>query len=157
MTTKRIQCNFFYFQESEKGKINQLFETQKAILDNRKVTNIPVSNFFLRITFLEKRNDISKHWWVGIIERLETTEEVESSDLAGNKKVYASGEDEGPIKNTGFLYDPQTNTVVLHRKIGGVNEANMGVFIRKLLKELGIVNKGINNYKMHVLLLFLSC
>lgn len=151
MATKRIQCNFFYIQEHENGKINQLFETQKITLNNKKVTNIQVSNFYLRITFLNKISDNNKHWWVGIIERLETTEQVESSDLIGNNKVYASGEDEGPIKNTGFLYDPQTNTVALHRKIGGVSDVNFGIFIRKILKQLGLVNKGINNYKLHVL------
>ncbi|MGG2111933.1 hypothetical protein ABFY60_15645 [Lysinibacillus pakistanensis] len=151
MVTKTIRCNFFYFQEFENGKIDDMFEKQKVILNNKKVTNIKVSNFFLRITFLEKHSEINKHWWVGIIERLETTEEVESSNLVGDKKVYASGEDEGPIKNTGFLYDPQTKTVALHKKIGGVNDVNFGIFIRRLLKQLGVVNNKINEYKLHVL------
>jgi len=151
MATKRINCNFFYFQEKEQGKINELFENQKNTINSNRVTNIPVSNFFLRITFLQKHQVQNKHWWIGIVERLETTEEVESSNLVGNRKVHATGEDEGPTRNTGFLYDPQTKTVALHRKIGGVNDVNFGIFIRKLLKELQIVQAGINDYKLHVL------
>ncbi|WP_264448905.1 hypothetical protein [Bacillus cereus] len=150
---KRIICNFFYFEEPEggEGKINALFETQKNIIDNAGVTNIQVSYFYLRITYLEKRIDEDKQWWVGIVERLETTEEVESSNLVGERNVYASGDDEGPIKNTGFVYYPYTKTLVLHRKIGGVNDYNFGIFIRKLLKQLKVVNKGFTKYKMHLL------
>lgn len=153
MATKKIQCNFFYFEEPEKGegKINELLEKQKVILDAQTVTNIQVSSFYLRITYLEKKTEQDRQWWVGIVERLETTEQVESSNLIGERKLYAAGTDEGPIKNTGFIYDPYTKTVVLHRMIGGVNDVNFGIFIRKLLRKLQVVKSGSSKYKMHIL------
>jgi hypothetical protein len=153
MPTKRIQCNFFNFQEPKEfeGKIDKLFENQKKVIDTKKVENVEVAGVILRITFLEKKKSGAHHLWVGIIERLDVTEQGEISNLEGQKTIYGTNEDEGPIINTGFVYYPLTKTVVLHRKIGGVNDDKFGVFIRKLLKQTNVVTGNSSKFKMDVL------
>lgn len=152
MPTKRITCNFFNFSEPTgyEGRIDLLFEGQKALINNQKVENVEVAGDILRITFLEKKTSGSYHWWVGIVERLDVSEQGEISNLEGQKTVYGTKEDEGPIVNTGFVYYPLTKTVALHRKIGGVNDKKFGVFIRKLLKQTNTSEKS-SKFTMDVL------
>lgn len=154
MVTKRITANFFYLNEPENnvGVMEKLLKNQQQIISGNNVQNIKVSNFYLRITDLKKETDDNgDYWWCGIIERLETTEQVESSNLAGIKKVYAVKDDEGPIINTGFLYYPKTNTILLHKKQGGVNYQNLGIFFRKLLKETNILTKDIRKFTIDIM------
>lgn len=153
MAKKRIHCNFFNIQEPDgaKGKIDVLFQQQKVIIDSKKVHNVEVSGFILRITYLKRKVTNGQHWWVGIVEKLDTTEMGEISNIAGVKSTYGQNEDEGPIVNTGFVYYPLTNTFVLHKKQGGVNDYRLGVFIRKLLKENGIAGSKSSKFVLDVL------
>ncbi len=115
------------------------------------VENVKVAGVILRITYLNKIEDSTNHWWTGIVEKLDITEQGEIADLDGNRTIYAQGENEGPIVNTGFIYYPLTKTIALHKKVGGVNDKNFGVFIRKLLRQTKIVEKGSSKYIMDVL------
>lgn len=153
MPKKRIQCNFFKLSEPPglAGTIDRLLENQKKVLEQGKVVNVEVSGVILRITFLRKNTSDSKHWWTGIIERLDVTEQAEISNLEGVKTVYGTKEDEGPITNTGFAYYPLTSTVVLHKKIGGVNDSKFGVFIRKLLRETNTVQSNSSKFVLDIL------
>lgn len=153
MPTKRITCNFFNFTEPDgyDGKLDLLFKNQKEILKKGKVDNVEVAGEIIRITFLEKRGTEPSHWWVGIVERLDVTEQGEISNLEGQKTVYGTKEDEGPIVNTGFIYYPLTKTVTLQRKIGGVNDKKFGIFIRKLLKQTQTVSEKSSKFQMDVL------
>lgn len=153
MTTKRIQCTFFNISEPKenKGTIDKLLENQKKVLDNKTVDNVEVAGVILRITFLRRNNDDSSYWWTGIIEKLDINEQGEIADLAGNRSIYAAKEDEGPIVNTGFVYYPLTNTFALHKKIGGVNDKNLGIFLRRLLKQTQTIQKGFTKFVLDVL------
>lgn len=141
-----IRGNFFNFSEpnGEENGIDNLFEQQKGIIDQQKVDNIEAGGNVLRITFLEKNkeNEASqRHFWVGVLEKLDVTSEGEIAKLDGTRTKYADGPDEGTIVNTGFLYYPLTKTLLLHKKHGGVNDKTFGVFIRKLIKHTGICSQ----------------
>ncbi|WP_336883607.1 hypothetical protein [Priestia koreensis] len=153
MATKRIICNFFNFSEPAglEGKLDLLFEGQKEILNKNKVENVEVAGNILRITFLEKNIIGSNHWWTGIVEKLDITEQGEISNLEGQKTVFGTNEDEGPIVNTGFVYYPLTKTVTLQRKIGGVNDNKFGIFIRKLLRQTNTVTSKSSKFQMDIL------
>jgi hypothetical protein len=146
-------CNFFKLNEPKEkpGSIDRLFANEKSIIDSKKVNNVPVSGYILRITYLSRKDMQNDHYWVGIIERLDVTEDAEVANLQGQRQHYATSPDEGLITNTGFAYYPTTQTLVLHRKIGGVNDYKFGVFIRKLIKQVGLVSNGYNKYKMDVI------
>lgn len=149
LATKTIRGNFFNFSEPEEEKngIDRLFQHQQDIVNQGKVDNIEAGGNILRITFLDKKtrnsseNKEMDYWWVGILEKLDVTSEGEVANLDGKRTKYAAGPDEGTIVNTGFLYYPLTNTLLLHKKQGGVNDKVFGVFIRKLLKHTNISSR----------------
>ncbi|MDQ0350707.1 hypothetical protein J2R98_000510 [Alkalibacillus filiformis] len=153
MPTKRITCNFFYLNEpvDNKGQLEYLLVDQKELINEDKVFNVEVSGVILRFTNLEKKTVNQNDYWIGIIERLDTTEQGEISNLEGEKQIFATEEDEGPIVNTGFIYYPLTNTIGLHKKIGGVNDKMLGVFIRRVLKQTNIVTKHNTKYQLDLI------
>ncbi|MED5019320.1 hypothetical protein P9847_18625 [Paenibacillus chibensis] len=153
MPTKRVTCTFFNISEPSKlkGKINELLENQYALIQSKKVHNVEVAGVYLRISFLRKESVNQNNYWIGVIERLDTTLQGEASNLDGVRIEYATGADEGPIVNTGFAYYPLTNTFVLHRKIGGVNDDKLGIFIRKLIRQTNIVSEGFTQFKLSIL------
>lgn len=144
MPKKTIRCNFFNVNEPENlhGKVNELFNNQYEIVQSKQVQNIDVSGVVARFTFLEKLSHNNNPYWLGIIEKLDVTEQGEASNLEGIRQVYATNPDEGPTVNTGFAYFPLTNTVTLHQKRGGITEKMLGVFLRRLLKQSGVVDSG---------------
>ncbi|ERN52839.1 hypothetical protein [Alkalihalophilus marmarensis] len=141
---RRITANFFYVSEAEEypRTIDDLLNLQKGVIDSGKVDNVEAGGHVLRITYIEKmqRDDhTDRHWWVGILEKLDTSSEGEIANLDGKRTAYATKPDEGTIVNTGFAYYPFTQTLVLHKKTGGVNDKVFGVYLRKLIRQTGII------------------
>lgn len=155
MPSKRISGTFFDFSQQQQGALDQLFQNLKEKLDangDDKLVNVKVADCYFRVVELRKENygHIGREVWNGIIEKLDINELSITSDILGNRQVHGDGEKEGPVTHTGFVYDPLTSIILLHKRIGGINYERLGVFLRRILKDTGVVQDS-KGYQLAIL------
>ncbi|OLN21117.1 hypothetical protein BTO30_16705 [Domibacillus antri] len=145
MVKRTINFDFFRITQSDNSTdhVNNALEKQLQIVSEGKVENVKIGSFVARMKFLIKKPMNPQvaggpFCWIGSIERVDITENTEGANLDGIRKVYADGEDEGPVKDTIFLYNPTNKVLVLHKSFGGLVWRNIGIYIRKLCKKRGI-------------------
>lgn len=148
MSTKKINFDFFTLHYGQ--NTSDTFD-EKLELESTKAnyTEIEMFGYILRIGSLKKvkRNkdfaSMDKNYlWVGAIERIDVKDEA----YAGKKGVpgrstYAAGADEGPLKDTVFLYDPKTGVLILQRSRGGLTHNNMTNYISSLCHDENVILK----------------
>lgn len=122
MVKRQIKFDYYQLTQSSMGKYleNVLIELETELKSNPKVfRNIEVSGYILRVRSIKKVNvddkNLNRYCWIGHIEKIDTYSEAYVGDLTGNRNTYAEGDDEGPIKDSIFLYDPFINIISSHR------------------------------------------
>lgn len=148
MATKRVNFDFFTVHYGQSN--TDTFDEKLKIEDKKNnKSEIETFGYLLRIGDLKKvkRNNAfatmdDNYFWVGAIERIDVKEEA----YAGKKGVpgrstYAAGEDEGPLKDTVFLYDPKTGVLILQRSRGGLTHNNMTNFISSMCHDENVILK----------------
>lgn len=149
MATKRVSFDFFTVHFGP-GTNEDKFDKKLTLENSKQIkSEIEVFNYLLRIGSLKKvkKNQSfpsmdDNYLWVGAIERINVSDEA----YAGKKGVpgrstFASGDDEGPLKDTVFLYDPKTGVLILERSRGGLYHANMTNYISSLCHDENVILK----------------
>lgn len=120
---KILRFDYYVNKQSNKGKkLDKCFEEIKKELEQEPeiLRNKIVSGYTLRFRKIEKvkvkEDSTSSHYfWIGHIEKIDTYSEAAVGTIDGERETYATGEDEGPIKDIMILFDPFNNIVSSHR------------------------------------------
>ncbi|AJD91523.1 hypothetical protein JMA_22060 [Jeotgalibacillus malaysiensis] len=148
MPTKLINFDLFkiYYGQNKQDTFD--LKLDEEFKKNIK-TEINVFDYILRIGELKqvKRNSafpdlIDNKLWIGVIERINVTEEGYTAQIGkSGRKTYATGDDEGPLNDTVFLYDPKSGVLILQRSRGGAAHTNMTNFVSSMCKDENVTLK----------------
>lgn len=131
MSTKICNFDFFTVACTDKSAIVSAFQQELSIRNANKVNNIQLLDFYARIRHIE----LKEKNWIGYVEKLNVFDEAHIGDINGDRQTLASNDDQGPIFDTVFLYNPITNVLVLHRNKSGLGTNTFARFIGKLIGD----------------------
>lgn len=141
MANKTIKFDYYQLTQTEQGtSLNEILESIETELNTtpKKIRNIGVSGYVLRIRNLYKVSLESKnhgrYCWIGHIEKLDTYSEAYVGTVDGERTTYAEGEDEGPIKDSTFLFDPFVNVFSSHRS-NTLSYMQLNSFLQELTND----------------------
>ncbi|WP_211750345.1 DUF6731 family protein [Paenibacillus sp. Marseille-Q4541] len=131
MATKICNFDFYTVSTSDKSEIAKAFASEAAIRKTGGVNNVPVFDFYARVRQVKHENKL----WVGYVEKINTLDEAHIGDLGGKRETLASNDDQGPIFDTVFLYNPINNVLVLHRTRSGMGTTAFAKYLGKLVGD----------------------
>lgn len=131
MATKICNFDFYTVSCSDKSEIAKALVKEAATRKAGGVNNVPVFDFFARTREIKLDNKL----WVGYVEKINTLDEAHIGDLGGKRETLASNDDQGPIFDTVFLYNPVNNVLVLHRTRSGMGTTAFAKYLSKLVGD----------------------
>ncbi|WP_058301706.1 DUF6731 family protein [Gorillibacterium timonense] len=127
MPTKAITFDFFTFKSQTSDALEQALIKELATRKLGNFNNVKVVDFYARIREIANENDL----WICNAEKVNVLDEAYIGDLQGSREALAQQDDQGPIFDTIFLYNPKNQVIALQRNRSGLG---MNTFISYLCK-----------------------
>jgi hypothetical protein len=137
LATKNVTYDFFTFKNKNNQNIlKQTLEKEYKLRQSKKVNNIKLYDYYARIREIEYQqfdfNNQDSGYWLCNIEKINVLDEASIGDLQGGRQTIATGDDQGPIIDTVFLYNPFNDVIVLQRNRSGLSLNSFTLFLSKL-------------------------
>lgn len=131
MTTRWANFDFFRVQSKNSSQLDSVLASEMSTLKLGQLNTIKVFDSYCRIRVLDQRNKC----WLGDIEKLNVLDEAHIGDLKGTRQTLATGEDQGPLFDTIFLFDPLTEVIIVHRNRTGLGIGGLRKFLSLILDD----------------------